>query len=60
MIKLNNLDKILKSRYENYLKFYEEIKKNKVNKKTIITIVFLGLILIALIVVGVVIYNGTK
>ena len=25
----NNLDKILKSRYENYLKFYEEIKKNK-------------------------------
>lgn len=25
----NNLDKILKTRYENYLKFYEEIKKNK-------------------------------
>ena len=24
-----NLDKILKSRYENYIKFYEEIKKNK-------------------------------
>ena len=25
----NNLNKILKTRYENYLKFYEEIKKNK-------------------------------
>ena len=46
--------------FDNRKQDKEEIKKNKVNKKTIITIVFLGLILIALIVVGVVIYNGTK